>query len=56
VSIINLCNADAAGCPAIVGADKQCTAADADGNGSISASELARVLRNVIQFPGGCQP
>jgi hypothetical protein len=44
VSIINLCGGVAAGCPAVPGADKQCTSADADEDGTISAGELTRVI------------
>ena len=56
LSLINLCNGTAAGCPAIPGADKQCTAADTNGNGTITAGELTRVVSNLDQFIGGCPP
>jgi hypothetical protein len=56
VAIVNLCQGEASGCDTIPGADQQCLAADLNGDGQITAAELARVLANVIEFPGGCEP
>jgi cysteine-rich repeat protein len=47
----------AAGCVAIPGADKQCAAADFDGDGCLSAAELTRVIADIVEDPStGCPP
>lgn len=44
VDIINLCAGDAAGCAAIPGTDKQCTSADLDTDGTITAGEFTSII------------
>jgi cysteine-rich repeat protein len=45
----------AQGCAAVAGADKQCAAADFNGDGCLSAAELTRVIANVLADPAtGC--
>ena len=56
ISLITLCNGNPAGCPAIPGDDKQCTAADTNNNGIITAAEMTRIVSNVEQFISGCPP
>lgn len=48
VSIINLCDGDAAGCAAVTGTDKQCMTADYDGSGDITAAELTRIVKEEV--------
>lgn len=56
IAILNLCAGQAAGCAAVPGADKQCTVADLNQNGVISAAEFTRIVANSIQLPNGCPP
>lgn len=44
VDIINLCGGNPQGCPAVPGPDKQCTVADADENGNLTAEDLTRII------------
>jgi len=57
ISIMVLCPGEpAAGCASVPGDDKQCTAADTNGNGSISADEMTTVISNIIKYETGCPP
>lgn len=58
VAIINLCGpcgesgAPAGGCQEVPGVDKQCPAADIDGNGCLTAAELTHFISR--SWSGGC--
>jgi hypothetical protein len=56
ISIVNLCDGAASGCAAIPGTDKQCTNADRDGNGTITAGDVTFIISSIINYPSGCAP
>ncbi len=64
IAIINYCpcsapalGGDPAGCAALPGgSDKQCTAADRNNSGCITAGELTGVIADIMNYATGCPP
>ena len=48
VWIINACGGDPDGCAAVPGADKQCTSADVDGDGTLTAADLTAIINDDV--------